>query len=449
MEVPETHYAKVGNLRIAFQEFGTGERTVMVPPIISNIDVSWDHEFHRRMLEHLGSFLRVVQFDKRGIGLSDRFDDEPTLEERIEDIGAVMDAAGWETAHLFGLSEGADMAQLFAARYPHRVDRLALFGVAANFADAEQVKQLSGAAHREFEDISAEFMEVANSWGEDSMAFAKLLAPSQTGNEAYLRWANRLNRLAASPADFMRQLVNVGEIVGSLEPERVQAPTIIVQLLGDRVRTIGNARLVAQRIPDCTLAEVEGTDHLMYSLENWREVLDPIIEFLTGIRPPLSVQRRFAAVMFTDIVGSTTLSSSIGDLRYKELIEEHDLIAHRLTQHNRGRVVKSTGDGILAVFDSPSAAVTVASSLRTALEEIGLIIRVGIHAGEIEEHADRDISGLAVNLAARVEHAASDGSIFVSSTMKDLLLGGGIEFENRGEHTLKGIEGTWTLYEVS
>lgn len=448
MKVPETHYARVGDLRIAFQEFGTGARTVMVPPIISNIDVSWDHEFHRRMLEHVGAFLRVVHFDKRGIGLSDRFETDPSLEDRIEDIGAVMDAAGWDKAHLFGLSEGADMAQLFAARYPHRVDKLALFGVAANPEDADLVEQLSGTAHREAAEISAEFVDIAHVWGEDSAPFTRLLAPSQSDNEAYLRWANRLNRLSASPKDFMRQLMNVGEIIGSLEPERVEAPTIIVQLLGDLVRPIGNARLVAERISNCALVEVEGADHLMYSLDNWREVLDPVIEFLTGIRPPLSVQRRFAAVMFTDIVGSTTLSSSIGDLRYKEVIEKHDLVSHRLIQHHRGRVVKSTGDGILAVFDSPSAAVAAATSLRTALDEIGLAIRVGIHAGEIEEHADRDISGLAVNLAARVEQAASDGSIYVSSTMKDMLLGGDTNFEDHGEHTLKGIEGTWRLHEV-
>jgi class 3 adenylate cyclase len=389
-----------------------------------------------------------VHFDKRGIGLSDRFETEPSLEERIEDIGAVMDAAGWDKAHLFGLSEGAAMAQLFAARYPDRVGRLALFGVAANPEDAELVKELSGSAHREFADIGAEFIAIAQVWGEDPVPFANLLAPSQSGNEAYLRWANRLNRLAASPTDFTRQLMNVGEIGGSLEPERVEAPTIIVHLLGDRAVPIGNARLVAERISNCALVEVEGSDHFMYSLDNWRDVLDPVIEFLTGIRPPLSAQRRFAAVMFTDIVGSTTLSSSMGDLRYREVIEQHDLISHRLIQHHRGRVVKSTGDGILAVFDSPSAAVAAASSLRTALEETGLAIRVGIHAGEIEEHADRDISGLAVNLAARVEQAASDGSIFVSSTMKDMLLGGDTEFENRGDHTLKGIEGTWTLYEV-
>ncbi len=285
--------------------------------------------------------------------------------------------------------------------------------------------------------------------GEDPLPFARLMAPSQTGNHAYLRWMNRLNRLSASPADFTRQVESIVGIAGTTEPARVGAPTIVVHLTGDRCVPIGNGRVLAERIPNSKLVEVEGTDHLMYSLDNWREVVDPVIEFFTDVTPPHSLQRRFAAVMFTDIVGSTTLSSSMGDHRYREVIEQHDRIAHRVTTSNRGRVVKSTGDGILAVFDSPSAAVDVASSLRSALEEIGLTIRVGIHAGEIEEHADRDISGLAVNLAARVEQAASDGSIFVSSTMKDLLLGGGgIEFENRGEHTLKGSEGL-DAYEVN
>lgn len=448
MEVPETHYASAGGLRIAFQEFGVGERTVMVPPITSNIEVVWDHEFYRRMLEHLGSYLRIAHFDKRGIGLSDRFENQPTLEERIDDIAAVMDAVGWEQAHLFGLSEGAAMAQLFAVRHPERVNKLALLAGAAPFEAAERVEQLSGDAHRDLDDVIGDWMQVAAAWGEDPLPFARLMAPSQQDNQSYLRWANRMNRLSASPADFMRQLENIVGIIGTTQPSQVEAPTVVVHLIGDRCVPIGNGRALAELIPDARLVEVQGADHLMYSLDNWREIVDPVIEFVTGVKPPLSIQRRFAVVMFTDIVGSTTLSSSMGDVRYKEVIETHDLTAQRLTQRVGGRVVNSTGDGILATFDSPSSAVAAALSLRAALEEIGLQIRVGIHAGEIEEHADRNISGLAVNLAARVEAAATDGSIFVSSTMKEMLLGGDTDLENRGEHTLKGIEGSWTLYEV-
>ena len=448
MDVPETHYARAGDLRIAFQEFGEGERTVIIPPITSNIDVMWDHEFYRRMLEHLGAFLRTVQFDKRGIGLSDRFDEQPTLDERIEDIAAIMDAAGWESAHLFGLSEGAAMAQHFAVHYPDRVNRLALLSAAAPFENAARAEELSGDAHRDFLEIAADFGEVIQSWGEDPLPFAKLMAPSQTGNESYLRWINRFNRLSASPADFTRQVESIVGIAGMTEPARVDAPTIVVHLTGDRCVPIGNGRVVAELIPNAKLVEVDGSDHLMYSQDNWRDIVDPVIEFFTGVTPPVSVQRRFATVMFTDIVGSTTLSGAVGDIRYRELIEEHDRAAHRVTTANRGRVVKSTGDGILAVFAAPSAAVTAAASLRRALEDIGLTIRVGIHAGEIEEHADGDISGLAVNLAARVEQATNDGAIFVSSTMRDLLMGSDTALVDRGEHTLKGIDGAWRLFEV-
>jgi len=214
------------------------------------------------------------------------------------------------------------------------------------------------------------------------------------------------------------------------------------------VRPVGNARVLAELIADSTLIEVDGDDHLMYSLENWREVIDPVIEFLTGIRPPHAVQRRFAAIMFTDIVGSTPLLTSLGDSGYRQVIEEHDRIIQRTTASHRGRVVKSTGDGMLGIFDSPSAAIETAAALRTALNDLGLSIRVGIHAGEIEEHANGDISGLAVNLAARVEQNAPDRAILISSTVREMLLGSDIEVLSVGEYDLKGIEGSWTLYEV-
>ncbi len=419
-----------------------------VPPIVSNIDVKWDHEFHRRMLDHLGSFLHVVHFDKRGIGLSDRFENEPTLDDRIDDIGAVMDAMGWERAHVFGASEGADMALHFAVRHPERVEKLALVCAAGPAAESERIKELSGAAHRDIADIGAEFFGVVEVWGEDAAPFARLMAPSKADDPVYLRWANRLNRLSASPADFMTQLLNVSTIEGSMEPENVRCPTMIVHLTGDRVRPIGNGRVLAELIPDSTLVEVDGQDHLVYSLDNWREVIDPMIEFMTGLRPPHDVHRRFAVVMFTDIVGSTPLVTSLGDTRYRELIEDHDRVIHRTTSAHRGRVVKSTGDGMLGVFDSPSAAVEAAMSIRSSLDQLGLAIRVGIHAGEIEDHANGDISGLAVTLAARVEQAAEDGAILVSSTVRDMLLGSDVELRDVGPHELKGFEESWTLFEV-
>lgn len=448
MEVSDIRYARVDGLRIAYQEFGGGPPAVYVPPIVSNIDVKWDHEYHRRLLEHLGSFLHVVHFDKRGIGVSDRFEAQPTLDDRIDDIGAVMDAMGWERAHVFGVSEGADMALHFAVRHPERVEKLALLCGAGPTTATERIEELSGDAHRDFADIAAEFFGVVEVWGEDAGPFARLMAPSKAHDPAYLRWANRLNRLSASPGDFMSQLMSVSTIEGSLEPEKVQSPTIVVHLTGDLVRPIGNGRVLAEQIPNSTLVEVDGHDHLVYSLDNWRDVIDPMIEFLTGLRPPLDVCRSFAVVVFTDIVGSTPLVTSLGDTRYRELIEEHDLVIHRTASAHRGRVVKSTGDGMLGVFDSPSAAVDAARSMRGSIDGLGLVIRVGIHAGEIEEHANGDISGFAVNLAARVEQAAGDGAILVSSTVREMLLGGDVELRDAGPHGLKGFEEPWTLFEV-
>lgn len=449
MDVGEIHYASVDGTRLAYQEFGAGERVVYIPPIVSHIEMKWEHELHRRVLDHCGAHLRVLHFDKRGIGLSDRAPEGATLEDRVNDIGVVMDAAGWDSAHLMGISEGADMAMLFAERFPDRVDQVVLMGASVPSAQAHRVEALSGEHHRSTDEIVADLMAVAEQWGENPLPFAELFAPSRVDDEAYLRWANRLNRLSASPTEFVTQLSAVAEYTDILEPAALRSqPTLIVQVVGDRVRPVGNGRLLAELIPEAESLEVPGTDHLVYSLDNWRDAIDPAIEFITGRRPAVSPNRRFGVVLFTDIVNSTVTAAGLGDARYAELIDRHDSACHRTVFLNRGRVVKSTGDGVLAVFDSPSDAVHCTRELRTALAELGIAIRAGLHAGEIEEHADGDVSGLAVNVAARVEQAADDGSIFVSETMQQLLLGTEFEFRDVGEHELKGIGGAWTLCEL-
>ncbi len=341
------------------------------------------------------------------------------------------------------------MAQHFAVECPQRVEGLALVNAPAPAVDGDLIRESSGDRHRSSSEILADWLPVADSWGEDATAAARLLSPSQLDNESYVRWMNRYHRLAASPADFQRQLSSVVGLSADLRPDRIEAPTIVVQLRDDRVIPVGNGRVLAGRIPDAQLVEVDGGDHFAISQGNWRDVFDPIITFFTGTRPPVSVTRRFAAVMFTDIVNSTALASSMGDVRWLEVIGDHDRLAHRVIAEQAGRVIKSTGDGVLAIFDAPSSAIAVATRLRDELAEHGLTIRVGVHAGEIEEHPDGDISGVAVNLAARVEQAAPDGSIVVSSTMKDMLLGSGTTFEDRGPHELKGVGGRWNLYEVA
>lgn len=449
VDVSDIRYAKVGGLRIAYQVFGEGPRTVYVPPIVSHIDVKWEHEFHRRILDHMGSFLRVAHFDKRGIGLSDPFEAVPTLDERIDDIAAVMDAEGWESANVFGMSEGADMALLLAQRHPERVERLALLAGSAPASEAADVERLSGDAHRPNEDIVADFMQIAETWGEDARPFARLMAPTRVDDPAYLRWANRLNRIAASPAGFMAQLMSLGAIEDQADPTAVEHETLVVHLTGDRVRPIGHARRLAELLPHATLVEVDGDDHLLYSLPNWREVIDPMIEFFTGVKPAIDVHRHFAVVVFTDIVSSTSRATEAGDHQWHDLIDTHDSLSHRIVTRHGGRVVKSTGDGILAVFPAPSSATEAVTELRSRLNDLGLAIRAGIHAGEVEDHSDGDISGLAVNLAARVEQAAPDGETYVSSTVQQMLLGTEVSLVDAGEHSLKGIEGNWRLYRLT
>lgn len=449
MDVSDIRYAKVGRLRIAYQVFGDGPHTVYVPPIVSHIDMKWEHEFHRRILDHMGAFLRVAHFDKRGIGLSDPFEAGPTLDERIDDIAAVMDAVGWDSANVFGMSEGADMALLFAQRCPERVERLALLGASAPASEAAEVESLSGEAHRPSEDIVADLIQIAETWGEDPRPFARLMAPTRVDDPAYLRWANRLNRLAASPAGFMAQLLSYSAIEDRADPAAIEQDTLVVHLTRDRVRPIGHGRRLAELLPHSTLVEVDGDDHLLYSLPNWREVIDPMIEFFTGVKPNIDVHRHFAVVVFTDIVGSTNKATEAGDKQWRDLIDTHDSLCHLTVTRHGGRVVKSTGDGVLAVFPNPSPAIEAVTELRERLNDVGLVIRVGIHAGEIEDHYDGDISGLAVNLAARVEQTTPDGDTYVSSTVQQLLLGTEIVLVDVGEHTLKGIEGNWRLYQLA
>ena len=449
MDIPDTRYARVGDLRIAYQEWGNGPRTIVVPPLVSNIDIQWDHELYRRMLDHWGRSLRMIHFDKRGIGLSDRFDRIPSLDERIEDIAAVLDTAGWERAHLIGVSEGALMAQHFALRHPKRVNRLVLLSGAAPSRYAERVIELSRDAYRPLEDRIADFDAIAETWGEDAEAFVRLMAPSQMDNPSYTRWVKRLNRGSASPADFRRQLESIMSMDGDVASHELSMPTLVVSLTEDRVIAVGHGRVLAEIIPDVTYLEVEGADHFIVTLPNWRDVLDPVIEFLTGTAPTAATERRFATVLFTDIADSTQRSAAAGDTRWAEVLAHHDRVVHRTASTHGGRIVKSTGDGVLATFDTPSAGVRAAREIRDQLQEIELPVRAGLHAGEVEVHADGDISGLAVNLAARVESAASAGTIYVSSTVRDMLIGSAETFEDRGEHTLKGIEGTWRLYEVA
>ena len=444
MEVPETRYANSGGLNIAYQTFGEGPDLVLIPPIVSNVELMWESELNRRPIEFVGRHLRVTQFDKRGIGGSDGFDRHPTLEERIDDITAVMDTAGLERAHLLGLSEGGLMAQLFACRHPERVDRLVLMNSTPGAGIAIEL------AKQGVWDLNIPidgFNRIAETWGQEPQVLVDWTMPSQAANAAFVRWIGRFQRFSASPADMRRQIDSVIALEGVTDLAAVAAPTMVVHASRDRVIPVEVGRVLAERIPNAVFAEVDAEDHFLWVAPNWRPITERWLSFLL---PSLNANRdrRFAAILFTDLVGSTSLSSSMGDDDWSSLLASHDRICDGVIGGRGGRLVKRTGDGILATFDTASAAVRTATALRSELAAIGLVLRAGVHAGEIDVHDDGDISGLAVNIAARVEAAGGAGDVLVTSTVREMLLGSGLDVVERGEHTLKGIEGTWRLHAV-
>jgi class 3 adenylate cyclase len=452
MQVPETRYTRSGDLRLAYQEFGAGPPLLLIPGLLSNIEVVWEHEYVVRILDLMSKHVNVVQFDKRGIGLSDRTDVAPTLEERIDDIVAVMDAVGWERASLLGISEGGVMSQLFAATYPERVDKLILHNTALSsryFGRVEALVEPGDPPISSLGQLWARFESLADGWPENSQEMVDWMMPDQSTNDAFVRWCGRFQRLSASPRDFRRQIEGVFQLDAGDAPERITAPTLVIHVRGDRVLPVACGRTLGEVIPDARYVEVGGDDHFSWALPNWRDIVDPLLEFLTGTMVERTPTRRFATVLFTDIVDSTRQSAAVGDTAWRATIDAHDRLARKLVDHHAGRVVKSTGDGLLVVFDVPSQAVSCGTAMMRELASIGVEIRAGVHAGEIEVHDDLDVSGIAVNLAARVEQAAQDSELWASSTVRDLMLGGAATFEDRGEHTLKGIDGAWRLFAVT
>jgi class 3 adenylate cyclase len=451
VQVPDTGYARSGDLRLAYQQWGQGPRLLIVPALLSNMEVTWEHEYTLRIFDLLGRHVSVAQFDKRGIGLSDRPEEAPTLEERIADIVAVMDELGWESSSLLGVSEGGAMAQLFAVTYPERVEKLVLHNTFAPAQYRVLVQERTEAGDPPIpspREMWAGFERLIDAWPEGVQEFVDWFMPSQSDNPSFRRWLGRLMRLSASPRDFRRQVESIWTLDPGDAPERITQPTLVVHVKGDRVLNVANGRVLAALVPDAAYVEVPGDDHFSWVLSNWRDVVDPVLEFVTGGPVATVATRRFATVLFTDIVDSTRRSADMGDAAWHELIDRHDRLARKIVDRYGGRVVKSTGDGLLVVFDVPAQGVDCGLALCAELHHLGLEIRAGLHAGEVEVRDDFDISGIAVNLAARVEQAAHNGELWASSTVRDMMLGGAATFTDRGEHTLKGIEGSWHLFAV-
>jgi pimeloyl-ACP methyl ester carboxylesterase len=437
---PETRYAKSGDVNIAYQVVGEGPfDLVYVPGWISNVELMWDEPSHARLLQRLASFSRLILFDKRGTGMSDPvpLDRLPTLEQRMDDVRAVMEAARSEHAAIFGSSEGGLMSALFAATYPERTRALVAGAIYAKRLWSPDYPWAPTPEAREIE-----IGEIERSWaGEMDISN---LAPS--ADEAFRRRAVAYLRRSASPGAAVALLrMNSAIDVRDVLPT-IRVPTLVLHRVGDRDVNIEEARWIARQIPGAKLVELPGDDHLIWG-GDVDAVVDEVEEFLTGVRPVLGADRVLATVLFTDIVGSTERAAELGDRRWREVLDQHHAVVRRELERFRGREVDTAGDGFFATFDGPARGVRCACAIRDAVRELDIEIRAGLHTGECELTGDGKVGGIAVHTGARVPSVASAGEVVVSSTVKDLVAGSGIEFEDRGEHDLKGV-GTWHLYSV-
>jgi len=437
---PETKYARSGDIHIAYQTIGRGPcDVVLVPGFVSHVEYQWELPRWARNLERLASFSRLICFDKRGTGLSDRMASIPTLEERMDDVRAVMDAVGSNRAALFGISEGGPMSVLFAATYPARTSALILYG---SFARRVWAPDYPWAPTVEESNRHIEVIE--RDWG--GPVRIDVVAPSGMTDEAFRRWYANYRRLSASPGAAVEAIrMNMQIDVRRVLPT-VQVPTLVLHVTGDRSVHIGNARYLAQHIPGARLVELPGEDH-MPLFGNGDTIVDEIQEFLTGIRPDHEAHddRVLATILFIDIVGSTERAAALGDRRWRQTLEQYYSLARRELERFRGREVDTAGDGLFAAFDGPGRAIRCAWQIRGAARTIGLELRTGLHTGECELVGTK-IGGIAVHIGARVAAHAAPGEVLVSNTVRDLVAGSGIGFESRGIHALKGVPGEWPLF---
>jgi len=441
MDLPETKYAMSGDVHIAYQQFGSGPiDLVFVPGWASHIDYAWEEPSVRRFLERLGSFARVVWFDKRGTGLSDKVADLPILEVRVDDVRAVMDAVGVARAAVMGVSEGGSMSALFAATYPARTNALVLFGAFARRIWSEDYPFAPTAEQRE-EWIRA----LERGWGHDNEI--EQLAPSRAQDAAFVGWFRRYGRASVSPsAAVALARMNTDIDIRAILPS-IHVPTLVLHRDGDLDVGVGNARYLARAIPGARLIELPGRDHLIYA-GDVDPILDEVEEFLTGHRSHAADSRVLTTILFSDLVGSTERASRLGDRAWTELLARHDGIVRASLSRYGGREVKTTGDGFLATFDGPARAVRCAASIRGELRGLELEARFGVHTGECEMRG-RDVGGIGVHIAARIMGLATAGQILATSTVKDLTSGSGIRFTDRGLQSLKGVPEPWHVFEAT
>jgi len=437
---PETKYAKSGDLSIAYQVLGSGSLDlVYVMGWVSNIEYYWQEPSMDYFLKRLSSFSRLIVFDKRGTGLSDKVVDLPTLEHRMDDVRAVMDAVGSEKATLFGVSEGGPMSALFAATYPERTTALIMYGA---YAKRLWTPDYPWAPTPEQRNVF--FETIKNGWG--GVVDLDKLAPGTINDERFKQWWAAYLRHSASPADALALAKMNTEIDIRHILKAIHVPTLILHRTGDLDISVGGSRFMAEQIPNAKFVELSGDDHLPW-VGDAERILSEIEIFLTGELQAFEPNRVLATCLFTDIVDSTKVAQSLGDKRWRNLLQSHNEVVRNQLLRYKGREIKTTGDGFFAIFDGPARAVRCACTIRDELRLLGIEIRAGLHTGECEI-IDDDIGGISVHIAARIMSKAMPGEIFSSGTVKDLVAGSGIKFEKKGLFALKGIPGEWEIYSV-
>jgi class 3 adenylate cyclase/pimeloyl-ACP methyl ester carboxylesterase len=442
---PETKYAQSGDASIAYQVVGDGPLDLVhIPGLLSHLDLAWENPKYERFMERLSSFARVLVYDKRGCGLSDPVTEPPSVEARIDDTRAVMDAAGIKRAAVFGCSEGAALGAFFAAAHPDRVSHALLYGSFARLVPDAPDYPWSVLGNQTVEEAMDAFREgIRTGWGDGAVLI--LLAPSVIGTDGQAWWG-RYERGAMSPrsAELLMR-ANVELDLREVLPV-IDVPTLVMHRDRDTI-PFGGGRYVADHIHGARFVELHGEDHWPW-VGDPDEVCDHVEEFITGHRAPPPSERILATVMFTDIVGSTERASELGDHRWRELLDEHERLTRRELERHQGHEVKTTGDGVLATFDGPARAIRCGTSLASATDRLGLPVRVGLHTGECERR-NGDIGGIAVHIGARVMAEARPGEVLVSRTVKDLTVGSDISFEERGARQLRGVPGEWELFAVT
>lgn len=435
----DVRYARNGDVNLAYRVIGDGPVDIMFVNIwYSNLDLLDLNDEIKSWLDGLAGFTRMVVWDRRGAGISDRLPGPATLEEGMDDLIAVLDDAGMEKVALFGFNESSTLCALMAASHPERVSSLILYG-----AFATTTYQDDYPWGQRLEERRQEAEMIMENWGSRQVAQMAMISAEDRVIDWAMRWMRTAVSRDALPAFYeMLEKTDVRHVLPT-----IQVPTLVMHRTNDRAIPVENGRYIASKIPGARFVEFEGEVHVPF-LGDHQVIEDEIEEFLTGARRERDEDRVLATILFTDIVDSTAAAASMGDARWRQLLDEHDRVAKAEIARLKGRLIKSTGDGLLATFDGPQRAIRCARSLRTAMERLGLKIRIGLHTGEIELRGE-DVGGIAVHIGARVMALAEPGEVLTSGAIPPLVAGSGISFEARGVHQLKGVDGEWPVFAVS